>query len=398
MGYKENFRTGSFRGVEFKIDSSTKGLGRRSVLHEYPNREKPSTEDMGRAAKTYEVEGYIIGDDYQEQRDLLEAALDTPGPGELIHPFYGSLIVQVGPVSFSESNKEGGILYFTAKFTEAGDNSFPRSVNDRNVILEDKANDALTEASKELEDTFSIEDLPAYAIETAQQAIENVSEIFDTATATLSDVANTASEVAFSIRNLVADTNDLLQSPSVLAQRLLDSFSLLEESISLGGDRESALGGFTSFGDNDVEIQDNTPSREREKENQRQLNNFIKRVAIIKLANNAKDAGYESIDKAESSRQSIVDGIEIQIKESASDDFIQAMYDLSAALVDAVPNTDTDIPSVKNIELDQTVSTLELTYELFESNDNEQDIIDRNSVSNPCFLKAGEVLEVIGGQ
>jgi len=86
LGFKDDLRPGSFRGVEFFIDTSQRTLGRRATLHEFPNRETPFTEDLGRVADVFEVEGHLVGDDYFKARKKLERAVNKQGPGELIHP------------------------------------------------------------------------------------------------------------------------------------------------------------------------------------------------------------------------------------------------------------------------------------------------------------------------
>ena len=95
MGYLDNLRQGSFRGFEFFIEGSQVAGGRRAVQHQYPNRETPYTEDLGRQARSYQIEGHVIGQDYDTAKKRLFEVFEKKGPGELIHPFYGSLMVQV---------------------------------------------------------------------------------------------------------------------------------------------------------------------------------------------------------------------------------------------------------------------------------------------------------------
>ena len=126
MSWRDNLRQGSFRGVEFFTEDVQTAGGRRAVHHQFPNREKPYAEDMGRAARVYTIQGHVIGDNYFETKTRLLEVFEKKGPGELIHPYYGSLFVQVAEVNVSESNQEGAIAVFTAKFLEAGDNRFPK--------------------------------------------------------------------------------------------------------------------------------------------------------------------------------------------------------------------------------------------------------------------------------
>jgi len=94
MAWQDRYLDASFRGVPFFVDRANTSGGRKTVLHEFPERDLPFAEDLGRASRLFNVTGYIIGEDYFEQRDrLIAACFDKSGPGILIHPYYGSLTV-----------------------------------------------------------------------------------------------------------------------------------------------------------------------------------------------------------------------------------------------------------------------------------------------------------------
>lgn len=397
MAWKDELRPASFRGVAFFIDTSQKSLGRRSVLHEFPNRETPYTEDMGRVAEGFEVEGHVLGDDYFSAKRDLERVFNKKGPGELIHPYYGSKFVQIGPVNFTEATRQGAILSFTVKFFEAGDNRFPKSINDKAAVLEAATDKSITEIKKEFDDNFSIEGLPGFAIDSARDAVALAQETFDDVTKTFADIADATAELAFSTRNLVAEVNDLLQAPSQLSQRLLDSFTLMENAFSLAEDKANAHSAFFDFGDDSDDVTGDTPIRQAEKENQSQFNNFMKRVAAVKSASNAQAGDYASFQEAESKRVEITDIIEEQIRESGDTELYQSLIDVNAALVDALPDVDADLPNVKEVEIKNTTASLLVTYDLFEDPTQEQDIIDRNDIQHPGFIAAGTTLEVLDG-
>lgn len=48
MTWKDRLQDASFRGVPFKVEEESAGTGRRVETHEYPNRDKPYTEDLGK--------------------------------------------------------------------------------------------------------------------------------------------------------------------------------------------------------------------------------------------------------------------------------------------------------------------------------------------------------------
>jgi prophage DNA circulation protein len=93
----------SFKGVPFKVEDGGRTGGRRVAPFEFPKSNTPYAEDMGRAAKRWQITAYVIGDNYIAQRDALLDACDSDGPGILIHPSLGSMNVMCGPVSSHES-------------------------------------------------------------------------------------------------------------------------------------------------------------------------------------------------------------------------------------------------------------------------------------------------------
>ncbi|HBM8993529.1 TPA: DNA circularization N-terminal domain-containing protein [Citrobacter freundii] len=128
MAWKDRLQSASFRGVPFKVEDEDSTGGRRVETHEYPNRDKPYTEDLGKATFRASITAYVIGDDCFEQRDALREALNKPGPGTLIHPTFGELSVCVdGEIRISTSRKEGRMVRFDLRFVESGELAYPTS-------------------------------------------------------------------------------------------------------------------------------------------------------------------------------------------------------------------------------------------------------------------------------
>ncbi|EFH9192614.1 DNA circularization protein [Escherichia coli] len=126
MTWKDRLQDASFRGVPFKVEDESSGVGRRVETHEYPNRDKPYTEDLGRVSLRPSLTAYVVGEDCFDQRDRLIEALNKPGPGTLVHPVYGEMSVCVdGEVRVSTSRSEGRVVRFDLKFVEAGELSYP---------------------------------------------------------------------------------------------------------------------------------------------------------------------------------------------------------------------------------------------------------------------------------
>ena len=128
MAWKDRLVDASFRGVPFKTQDESATAGRRVETHEFVNRDKPYTEDLGKITLRPKITAYVIGDDCYEQRDRLIEALNKPGPGTLVHPAYGEMSVCVdGEINVSTSSSEGRMVRFDLRFVEAGELTYPTS-------------------------------------------------------------------------------------------------------------------------------------------------------------------------------------------------------------------------------------------------------------------------------
>lgn len=124
--WREQLQPASFRGVPFEVESEGGPAGRKTQRHEFVQRDKPFVEDLGRKTREVKMVGFVGGDDCLQKRDALLAALDTPGPGELIHPWFGRLTVTADDgCDYSHDRREGGMVRFNLVFVEGGDKGFP---------------------------------------------------------------------------------------------------------------------------------------------------------------------------------------------------------------------------------------------------------------------------------
>ena len=124
----------SFRNAHFHVEVGSKENGRRIVTHEFPKKELPYSEDMGRRAKAFSVRAYCItfpvtfagpglelyNTNYQVARDILLTQLETAGPGILQLPTMPSENVVVNRYRLTEEEKFGGYCVFDIDFVEFG--------------------------------------------------------------------------------------------------------------------------------------------------------------------------------------------------------------------------------------------------------------------------------------
>lgn len=121
----------SLNGARFHCEANSRESGRRTVLHQFPKKELPYAEDMGRAAREFTVRGYCIvfpydseyslyQRDYRVPRDALIKVLETEGPATLQLPTQPAQQVVCPRYRVSEEERFGGYCVFDMTFQEYG--------------------------------------------------------------------------------------------------------------------------------------------------------------------------------------------------------------------------------------------------------------------------------------
>ncbi len=131
--WRDQLLPARFRNANFHVESGSKENGRRIVTHQFPKKEDPYSEDMGRQAKQFSVRAYCIvfpydtnvdlyKRDYRIARDALVDALEINGPGALQLPTFpkSPIYVVVTKYRLTEEERVGGFCVFDVSFTEFG--------------------------------------------------------------------------------------------------------------------------------------------------------------------------------------------------------------------------------------------------------------------------------------
>jgi len=127
--YFEQLRPASFRGMQFVSLGADGTFGRRNAVHQYPKRDTPWVEDMGRAARRFQVTGYLVGDDVIQKRDVLIKVCELEDTGELVHPTYGRRIVSLMDFKVIERWDKARYFELQFDFIESGQRVFPAAAN-----------------------------------------------------------------------------------------------------------------------------------------------------------------------------------------------------------------------------------------------------------------------------
>lgn len=115
----------SYKGVSFPVPDSEVSGGRNNIQHLYPDKAKHYMEDNGGKPTTFRIEILYFGLNAKDQFLALQAVLEAPGPGTLLHPWLGAKFVVCDEYSAHHTQNDSGVLAISLTFTETGAPSLP---------------------------------------------------------------------------------------------------------------------------------------------------------------------------------------------------------------------------------------------------------------------------------
>lgn len=246
--------SGSFRGVPFYVSGrQNQRGGRRIAKREFPLRENGGADDLGKSLREYSFKAVLLGTDYLSARDALITALDTPGAGELVHPNYGTISVQIATWECTENTRNGGSADFDITFYPPLDTTAPVSTADAAAATNAAADSATDSLLGDFGDNWDISSLSMNDIDAlinnatsyVNEITSNIQQVFGVLDAA-GDIMSSATALAGSISSLIYQPaamihqfNNLISSAGGLADTASSSFSTyktMADNLSLSDD------------------------------------------------------------------------------------------------------------------------------------------------------------------
>lgn len=388
MGWQQQFQKGSFREVPFLIDRGQSVFGRRIVEHEFPGQDIPFSEDLGRAIRDFNVECFVIGDDYFDQVNNLIAAAEKPGTGVLKHPYRGTLNVVCKSLTVIDERLDTRIAKLQFTFRETGAFTFPTTSPDTQKNLNDSAQSAFQSLQTAFLKTYQLASEP---YKKAQEVLRALS-LSTTAIQDARQDINQSANFIQAVKQIQSTLGELALTPLSLTQSLINilSFGIFDiTAVDFIPDYRTAflkLSGLFSFSP-----PSNTPSQSLSTVNQfMQIASTLVAGSTISLINydsaneafNFRDIVFASIDSL-----MLIDGLDDAVYISLEDLRTQIDQDIDARAV--------ILSQLTSITLPQMIPAIVLSVQLYGTVDQEQDIINRNKIHHPGFIPAVVPIQVL---
>jgi len=391
MSWLDRYRQASFRNVEFYIPAHEGRGGRRVQSTEFPGRDEPYVQDHGRKSGGFTIDAYIIGDDYDIQRNDLITALNKKGPGKLVHPYLGVLKLQVASYTWRETNREMNMVRFVINVIEAGDTKFPIRVQDTVQEAAEAKSSALDAVKAAFAKAYNLNKYPA-TVSTATLAMAQK------ASAAISSAKSTVSTVASYQRSMENFENQL----DILYLKGSDLINDVSDLIGFGTNQddefeatnENALSSFNDM-DNMKDVTADEVVTSDPEDPTRLLEEAFQTLTIINQVGLLTIIDFESAQEAEILETQVFERIDEVLESTTDDDTYNALYDLRTVVAENLDNRAKSLPLLVEYIPRVTTPALVIAHELYGNVDREQELIDRNRIQHPGFTPGQVPIEVL---
>ncbi|MCJ8285098.1 DNA circularization N-terminal domain-containing protein [Halomonas sp.] len=402
---------GSFRGVGFHVERADTQGGRRWLVHEYPRRDRPYTEDMGRKAREWRLAFFVAGDDYDRERDALIEALDAPGAATLVHPYLGTFSAVATDPRWSESTRDGGVCSFQVTFVESGLEAYPATTLDTQREVRQAADLFELSLLEDFAEQWSIEGLLGWSLVAVERDLTAIMRGIDEVVGGIADEVASVIRFPTNIAGIVLGGYNRLRNAVMRPIRALDLYdggSVLANSDSEGGGRVLLTPGTprraarllretgTSSDSVTPPVAD-TPERIQRAQNTiaaRQLNG---RAATLTAARLVAETDWVSRQDAEAAGNDTLALIDAQMTtaEPISDAVYTALVTLRAAVSEDLRTRAVALPGMTSYTPQRTLPALVVAHRLYGDATRADEIAVRNNVPHPGALRGGIALEVL---
>lgn len=396
MAWRKTLRPASFRGVRFLVDSHEFESGRRGETHEYPQRDEPYAEDLGRRARRYELEAFVLGPSYTPLRDDLVDALEAAGAGTLVHPYLGTTRVVVRAFRLTESTQDGGQAKFRITFEEAGRNQYPGGGTATDTAVKDQAEAAAGGVLADLERVLDAS-APGWLTQDTADFLIGAGDAIADAMVGITTIAGDHDALRRDLGGLPALAPALALDPPQAGATIRSLLMQLRTLPGAPGEAFRALMKVTSWRP-DEDVPETTALRRRQKANRAAVTGFVRRSAAIEAAVVVPEIEFEAREDAARVREEITSVLDEEILTAGAvgdDDGYRELSKLYAAVAVDLEQRGATLASVQVVKLPASTPALVLAHRLYQDALRDQEIVARNRVRHPSFVPGGTDLEVL---
>lgn len=324
----------SYNGVSFLIPDNRQDGGNRTVTHEFVGSNRTEVEILGQRQYKFTLKIYVHGSTYWETREKLLKELNKASYGTFIHPYEGQLTVAVvDGYTILENDREAGLLTLQTQFQVVTDKSILEVIPDAiNQVAQQKAIAVKTDSAF---DSFieSFSGITTDYVNNIDKAIEGVEQITGNMRAITKVAVSTitkVNELNSALNQIENDLNELIQTPSILAQSINSLYKTLTFFSDDPNEQVSVNSGLNNY-DKGITATPLTAEQIENSNNQQALEMQTKGSALALSLQTSIYISYstkEQLEEIRSANEALFD----EIREDLTDDSFDALEDLRVSV------------------------------------------------------------------
>ena len=366
---------------------SDSGLGRKTVIHEYPNSSERYVQDMGKKSGIYDFDIEIqetTSSRYKRSKKKLEDNLNAIGRGTLTHPTIGQKKVVVVSASVDEDFiNELGIAKYKVTFAESTVNKYPEEGSSKSALSK-WFDQHFASAKAAFDGLVKYYDIGIEGFNIARDYIQNTTQTVNGIVSTINGVADEAAAFVADIADLTASLTELMQTPSNLSRRFQNIFGAISAiTDSFNTMVDIALNIFDSS--KNEQYPASSARNEQLNTNNQQLDNYFKTSSLAVACLASTNIDYTSQEEIDGIIKRLSTAFDSLNPNKIDEDVYYNLQNLKVGTTAFLKNLRTTLPFYVSIKTNSVPSAV-LTYNYYGTSDRSDEILLLNNIEDPAFV------------
>jgi prophage DNA circulation protein len=379
----------SFKGVPFNAVEDSTQDGRRIAVHRFVSK-NDEPEDLGRDLPVHNITAVIKGFNVFQDSQSLTDALNSPGPGLLIHPLLGNLNCVCLSFTKDYSNRAAGKIVFAMQFKEVKDSIYPSPTKDVKTVIANFYKEIYSSLGTILNLYYKISNV--LNVDFLAHKMKELADILAQDAKTFSGAFVTTPEVDQHIKTFDKDAYKNVASPDIIGDKIGGVIGAVDNISTDGQLRFNVADNLFGFGLDDTFLDLNTASIIERNNDAKLLNGAINALFIVNKIDAAKLIEYTNSDQIERIENSINKSYYELVNSSNAfipDELLTQLSNLRVQAKSFFNDERAHVSKVVTITTN-SIPLAVLVYQYYGSLDNFDIILDLNNIYNPGRV-SGEI-------
>lgn len=408
VDWPATLRRSSWRGVRFWVETDDLTVGRRLVVHQFPNRDRPFVEDLGEEAITYSVTAYVASDNALGEASALVRACRARGASTLVLPTEGAVQARCKTCTRTHTKDRMGLIAFRLEFVEAGTGlaSIPVALLER--LVGTAATSAIRAITSDFLAQYDLVRADSWVVSSVYQEFNAIVDTVDAVYSATHMQPGEAAAVGQLLDGFIRDANVLMADgrDSVTANQTnlgLDSLDVADgafvtrlsgifRTLRIGAhapqDAYEAFQTIATYQGDAVEPVVYGVSGRQDAGNLDAMRKSVRRLALVEMAQAAAEADWQTRPMAITVRADVAELFERELHLAGGGEVYQTLVEVRGKASEAISKKLADKAPILTVETNASMPSIVVAHRLYNDASRASELVDINHIAHPTFMPA----------